>query len=190
MISGRERRVLGSLDLLPEECEDDVVWALAQLNKRERTQADILFELNDRLAVKGQGPISRSAFSRRSVRLKRRADRLAERNAIYSGIVEKITPETMADQDIVLGELLKTLIDELIDEARVPQDVKELAAAFRQTVAAQQASANLKAKAEAAAEKKLEKAVKTATDQVEKSGHKVEAADVLALIRKAYRGEA
>ena len=75
----QNRRVLDSLDLLPPECEDDVVWALARLNERQRTQADILFELNDRLAVKGQGPISKSAFSRRSVRLKRRRDRLAER---------------------------------------------------------------------------------------------------------------
>lgn len=186
---GRERRVLGSMDLLPEDCEDDVVWALAELNQRNRSQADILFELNNRLEVKGQGPISRSAFSRRSVRLKRRADRLAERDALYAGIVEKITPEKMADQDIVLGELLKTLIDELIDEVRSPEDVKELASAYKQTIAAQHLSASLKAKADVAAEKRLAKAVKTATDEVQKNGHPVDAAAVLDLIRKAYRGE-
>lgn len=117
-----ERRVLNSLNLLPEECQDDVVWALAELNRRERTQADILLELNDRLAVKGHGPISRSAFSRQSVRLKRRADRLAERDALYAGVIDKITPEKMAEQDIILGELLKTLIDEFIDDARTAED--------------------------------------------------------------------
>ncbi len=185
----RERRVLSALDLLPEDCQDDVVWALTALNGRERTQSDILFELNDRLAVKGQGPISKSAFSRRSVRLKRRADRLAERNAIYAGIIDSITPESMADQDIVLGELLKTLIDELIDEVKTPEDVKELASAYKQTVAAQHMSNNLKAKASAAAEKRLENAVMTATGEVEKAGHEVNAEQVLALIRKAYRGE-
>ncbi|MHB2265822.1 phage protein Gp27 family protein [Aliihoeflea sp. PC F10.4] len=188
-MKARERRVLDSLDLLPEDCQDDVVWALAQLNGRERTQADILFELNDRLAVKGQGPVSKSAFSRRSVRLKRRADRIAERNAIYAGIVDKITPETMAEQDIVLGELLKTLIDELIDEARSPEDVKELASAYKQTVAAQHLSASLKEKAMKAAEKKLEEAVKSATDEAGKAGHVVDLESVLGLIRKAYRGE-
>lgn len=185
----RERRVLSSLEMLPEECQDDVVWALARLNERERTQADILFELNDRLAVKGYGPISKSAFSRRSVRLKRRADRLAERDHLYAGIIDKITPEKMAEQDIVLGELLKALIDELIDEARTADDVKELASAYRQTVSAQQVSANLKAKALAAAEKKLEKAVETAAGSVAKTGRSVDAAEVLALIRKAYSGE-
>ncbi|RWC58908.1 phage protein Gp27 family protein [Mesorhizobium sp.] len=184
-----ERRVLSSLDQLPEDCQDDVIWALGQLNERLRTQADILFELNDRLAVKGQGPISRSTFSRRSVRLKRRADRLAERDHIYAGIKDKITPDKMGDQDIVLGELLKALIDEMIDDAKTAEDVKELASAFRQTVSAQHVSASLKVKAEAAAEKKLEKAVSTASGELEKAGHKVDAAEVLELIRRAYRGE-
>lgn len=184
---GRERRVLGSLDLLPQECEDDIVWALGELNQRNRTQADILFELNDRLAVKGQGPVSKSAFSRRSVRLKRRADRLAERDHLYAGIVDTITPEKMADQDIVLGELLKTLIDELLDEVRSPEDVKELASAYKQTIAAQHLSASLKAKADENALRKLEKSVRTATSEVEKAGHKVDPEAVLELIRKAYR---
>ncbi len=184
-----DRRVLSTLDLLPEECQDDVVWALARLNERSRTQADILFELNDRLAVKGFGPISKSAFSRRNVRQKRRADRLAERDALYAGMIDKITPEKMAAQDIILGELLKTLIDEMIDEASSAKDVKELAAAYRQTVAAQQVSANLKAKALAEAEKKLEQAVETAAGEAAKAGHPVDAAEVLKLIRKAYSGE-
>jgi len=188
-MGARERRVLNSLDLLPEECQDDVVWALAELNQRQRTQADILFELNGRLAVKGYGPISKSAFSRRSVRLKRRADRLAERDALYAGIVDKITPEKMGEQDIVLGELLKAVIDEFIDEAKSPEDVKELASAFRQIVSAQQVSANLKAKAEAAAQAKMEKAVKVAAGEVGKSGRTVDAAEVLKLIRKAYGGD-
>lgn len=172
-----DRRVLSSLDQLPEECQDDVVWALARLNERSRTQSDILFELNDRLAVKGEGPISKSAFSRRSVRLKRRADRLAERDHLYAGIAETITPEKMADQDIVLGELLKTLIDELIDDARTAEDVKELASAYRQTVSAQQASANLKAKALAEAEKKLKNAVEEVAQVVRKAGVSQETMD-------------
>lgn len=176
-VRDHERRVLSSLDLLPEECQDDVVWALARLNERERTQTDILFELNDRLAVKGHGPISRSAFSRRSVRLKRRADRLAERDALYAGIIDTITPEKMAEQDIVLGELLKAVVDELIDEAKSPEDVKELASAYKQIVSAQQTSANLKARAIAAADKKLEKAVDAVEAAVREKGLSADAAE-------------
>jgi len=161
-----DRRVLSSLDQLPEECQDDVVWALARLNERSRTQTDILFELNDRLAVKGQGPISRSAFSRRNVRLKRRRDRLAERDHLYAGIAEAITPEKMGEQDIVLGELLKAVLDEMIDEVKSPEDVKELASAFKNIVGAQQTSANLKAKAKAEAQREVEKVVDSAVDSV------------------------
>ena len=172
-----ERRVLNSLDQLPEECQDDVVWALARLNERQRTQADILFELNDRLAVKGHGPISRSAFSRRSTRLKRRADRLAERDAVYAGIADKITPEKMADQDRVLGELIKALIDELIDDAKTAEEAKELASAYRQTISAQHVSANLRAKALAEADKKIQQAVQEIAHVARKGGVSKETMD-------------
>ena len=60
---------LSSLDLSPEEGHDDIVWAMAQLNERKRSQEDIRFELNDRLAVKGIDAISKSAFNRRAVRI-------------------------------------------------------------------------------------------------------------------------
>ena len=185
-----ERRVLSSLEQLPEECQDDVVWALARLNERQRTQSDILFELNDRLAVKGYGPISRSAFSRRSVRLKRRADRLAERDHLYAGIAEKITPEKMSEADIVLGELLKALIDEIAEEASSSKEAMELARAYQSTISAQRISADLKVKAMATAEAKMQKAVEAASGELEKAGNKtVDAAEVLRLIRKAYSGE-
>lgn len=173
-----ERRVLSSLETLPEECQDDVVWALARLNERERTQTDILFELNDRLAVKGHGPISKSAFSRRSVRLKRRADRLAERDAMYAGMIERITPDKMAEQDIILGELLKALIDEFADEASSAKEIKALADAYKQTITAQNLSARLKtiakadakAEAEAEANERLKKVVGEVGEAAQKAG--------------------
>lgn len=178
-----DRRVLSSLDQLPEECQDDVVWALARLNERSRTQTDILFELNDRLAVKGQGPISRSAFSRRNVRLKRRRDRLEERNAMYAGIAPTITTEKITEQDVVLGEILKAIIDERADEASSAKDIMDLTAAFRNVVTAQHTSLKRQQQAVAAAGRKLEKAVAAAVGEATKV---VDAAQVLAMIRKAY----
>lgn len=156
-----ERRVLGSLDLLPEECQDDVAWALARLNERSRSQADILFELNDRLAVKGHGPISRSAFSRRSTRLKRRRDQIEERNAVYAGVAEMLTPEKVADADTVLGEFLKTLIDERADEAKSSKELNELSSAYRNIVVGQDVSARRRQKEEARAKATLVRAVDT-----------------------------
>ncbi|QDY99075.2 DUF3486 family protein [Nitratireductor mangrovi] len=155
--------------MLPEECQDDVVWALARLNERQRTQADILFELNDRLAVKGQGPISRSAFSRRSVRMSKRARQLEERSHLYAGIAEKLTPEEIGQADIVLGEFLKTLIDELLDHPQLtPKNAMELARAYQSIVAAQRTSVDRQEKSERATAAKLAKAVDEAVETVAK----------------------
>jgi len=166
-----ERRVLSSLDLLPEECQDDVVWALSQLNERQRTQTDILFELNDRLAVKGAGPISRSAFSRKRVRLARRSAQLAERRHIYAGIAEKLTPDEVGKADLVLGEFLKTLIDELLDgDGLTSKNAMELARAYKETVMGQRHSAELEEKAAARADARLKKAVGEVAEAVRKAG--------------------
>jgi len=186
-----ERRVLNSLDLLPEECRDDVIWALGELNSRKRTQADILFDLNDRLAVKGAGPISKSAFSRRAVRMHRRARQIEERNGLYAGIAEKLTPEEVGKSDIVLGEFLKLLLDDLLDNPDLsPKNAMEMARAYQSVIAAQKTSIDRQQAADKAAQAKLEKIVDTAAGEVNAAGHKVDAATVLEMIRKAYRGEA
>jgi Protein of unknown function (DUF3486) len=145
MADGRGR--LSSLDLLPDEAGDDILWALGQLNERRRTQADILFELNDRLAVKGLGPISKSAFNRQSTKIAARTRRIAERQAIYAAIAPQLTPEHVGRTDLVLGEFLKTLIDEIIDEGELgSRGAMELARAFHATVSALKVSADHKQK--------------------------------------------
>ena len=73
---------LSSIDLVPEHAQDDIVWAIGELNQRLRTQADILFELNDRLATKGVEPISASAFNRKALKLRAAQIRLDEVNKL------------------------------------------------------------------------------------------------------------
>lgn len=183
----RGRSRLDSLEQLPEDAQDDVVWAISQLNERRRSQADILFELNDRLEVKGIGPISKSAFNRKAMRLSRRASQLEERRFIYAGIAEKLTPEEISKSDIVLGEFLKTLIDELLDgDGLNSKNAMELARAYKETVVAQRHSAEHRRKAEEEAKAKLAKAVGDATDAVEKAGRKVDGEEILRMIREAY----
>ena len=165
---GRGR--LSSLDLLPEEAQDDLIWAIGELNRRERSQADILSELNDRLEVKGIEPISRSAFNRKSMRLAKRAMQMEERKHLYSGIADRLTPEEVGKADLVLGEFLKTLIDELLDgDGLVSKNAMELARAYKDTVMAQRHSAELREKAEAQADAKLKKAVDEVGDVVRKA---------------------
>ncbi len=167
----RGRGRLNSLELLPEEAQDDVIWAVGQLNERSRTTADILFELNDRLEVKGIPPISKSAFYRRSARLAKRAMQLEERRHIYAGIAEKLTPEEIGRNDVVLGEFLKALIDELLDkEGTDSKGAMELARAYKDTVVAQRHSAEHRRKAEEEAKAKLGRAVEEVAQVVRKAG--------------------
>ena len=151
---------LNSLDLLPDEAQDDVLWAIGQLNQRERTQSDILFELNDRLEAKGIEGISRSAFNRASMRLSARARRISERQQIYAGIAEQLTPDAVGKTDVILAEFLKTLIDELLDGDKLtPKNAMELASAYRAIIGGQRQSIEMRRELQAEFDKKASKAI-------------------------------
>lgn len=157
---GRGR--LSSIDQLPDEAQDDIVWACGELNQRQRTQADILFELNDRLAVKGLGPISRSAFNRKSMHLARLTRRLDESRHIFSGLADQFTPEKVDHNNIVIGEVIKLLVFELAqsDGSQIePKGAMELARAFLASVQAQGLSAKRRAALEQEFATRTEKAI-------------------------------
>lgn len=73
-----------TFDLLPDEAQEDNLWVIGELSGGSRTQADILSELNDRLALKGIAPISASAFNRRAIKLRAVQARLNEARRIVS----------------------------------------------------------------------------------------------------------
>ncbi|GHE72237.1 hypothetical protein GCM10019059_34810 [Camelimonas fluminis] len=153
---------LSSLDLIPEEGQDDIIWAMGELNQRKRTQADILFELNDRLAVKGIDGLSKSAFGRASVRAAVAARKIAERRAMFAGIAPHLTPENVDDGNLIIGEMIKTLITDILDaEAGViaPKGAMELASAYVKAIQGQSISSDRKRKLEDDFKKKAINAV-------------------------------
>lgn len=159
---------LSSIDLVPEEGRDDVMWALGQLNERKRSQADILFDLNDRLAVKGVAPISKSAFNRRAVRIYAQTKRDEEARALYSELARKLTPEAISEGDLVLGELIKTLVSEMLDATAGvinPTGALELARAYKAVIEGQTLSLELRRQAD----KELATKVNAAIDKVAKT---------------------
>lgn len=190
MVAKRQGRGrLSSLDLLPEEAQDDLVWALGELNQRSRTQADILFELNDRLEAKGIEPISRSAFNRRATRLARRTAQLEERRYVYAGIAERLTPEEVSKSDLVLGEFLKVLIDELLDSSELTsKSAMELARAYKETVLAQRHSAAERRKAEDEAKKKINSAISNVEKSLPAQAATVDGQEIIRRIREDIYG--
>lgn len=190
MIAKRQGRGrLSSLDTLPEEAQDDLIWALGQLNERRRPQTDILHELNERLDVKGIDPISRSAFNRRAMRLARRTAQLEERRHVYAGIAERLTPEEVSKSDIVLGEFLKVLIDELLeDDQLTSKNVMELARAYKETVLAQRNSSAERRKAEEDAKKKINNALSKVEQSLPMQSETANGKEILRKIREDIYG--
>jgi len=160
-MAGTKNR-LSSLDLVPEHAQDDIVWAIGELNQRQRTQIEILAELNERLAAKEVEPISWQAFNRKALKLRAVQIRLDEARYIFTGIADQFTPEKVDDNSIVLGEFIKMLVFELTqtDAAqRSPKEAMELARAYHDTVKGQSMSAARRTKLEAEFKTKAEAAI-------------------------------
>ncbi len=152
---------LSSLDLAPEEAQEDILWALAQLNERKRSQADILVELNDRLAVKGCEGISKSAFNRKAVRCSAAARRVDEARALFAGIAPSFTPERQDETNLVIGELIKVLIAELLESDKIDsKGAMELAQAYVKSIQGQALSSLHREKLEAKFARKASEAIK------------------------------
>ncbi|MEP9350583.1 phage protein Gp27 family protein [Xanthobacter sp. KR7-225] len=180
---------LNSMDLLPEEAADDVLWACQQLAQRKRTVSDIHFEFNDRLEAKGVTPVSRSAFYRAAATKAAAARRMQDRRAMFDGVASEFDAKDVDESTVILGEYIKTLIAELLaDPDRSPKEALELARGFHATVSAQKVSTDRRVKIEAAAKAQLVKAVETAVDAVEQEGGKIDGAEVLRKIREDIYG--
>lgn len=189
MMTGRGR--LSSIDLLPEEAADDIVWATQQLATRERTQADILTELNERLEAKELDGISKSAFNRYSITKAAAQRRMMEARAMFDGVASQFDAQNVDQNNVLLGEYLKTLIIELVGDGtgrKSPKDAMELARAFQATVAAQKLSTDRRQKVEAEAKAKILKATEAAVGSVSEAGHPVDGAAVLKKIRQDVYG--
>lgn len=144
----RGRGRLSTLDQLPDEAGEDVVWAVAQLNARKLTQDEIRFEFNDRLAKKGIDEISRSAFNRSSMKLAAMSSRLNEARQLFEGLAPEFTAEKVDQNTLVLGEFIKLLVFELTQNdgnAIGPKGAMELAKAHLAVIQGQRISSDRRA---------------------------------------------
>ena len=159
MAEGRGR--LSSIDLMPEEGQEDIQWAMEQLNARAMTQAEILSQLNGRLADKALPLISKSAFNRRSMRVAAMNARYSERTAIVKAMAPSMTPEAMEEMDRVVGEILKMTILEVLDSAGDlgSKGAMELARGYQAVIQGQAKSADARVKREKQFAEKVEKGI-------------------------------
>ncbi|EAU40175.1 Mu-like phage gp27 [Fulvimarina pelagi HTCC2506] len=152
---------LSSIDLLPADADGIVQWAVAELQSRERTQLDILVEMNGRLEEIGCDPISPSAFNRYSTRLAATTRRLQETRDIATAVTERLGPDKADDITIMLVEMIKSSVYSILETGQVDtQGVMFLANALKSALATQKVSADARRSAEAETRKKLDEAAK------------------------------
>ncbi|RIA44058.1 uncharacterized protein DUF3486 [Hephaestia caeni] len=168
---GRGR--LSSIDLLPDEAEPDVVWALAALRERKMPLNAILAEFNARLADRGIGSISKSAWSRYAVRKAIQFRQLDEVRRISDELVQSLGTDGPDQVTVAVAEMVKLAAFRLLerglstDEMGVgSKEVMELSRAVASAVTAQKVSADHRKRLEDQVKAKVDRAIDAAGDKL------------------------
>lgn len=120
--SGRGR--LSSIDLLPDEAEEVIVWADKELRARRLPANTIFAEFNERLMDLNADhqldppiqPISKSAFNRYSVRKAVLFRKIDEAHQVGASLVKGMDPETPSHITMAVAELIKAAAFEILEE--------------------------------------------------------------------------
>jgi hypothetical protein len=162
---GRGR--LSSIDLLPPEADHILAWAFQELKERDRTQLEIWFDFNAKLAELDLGPISKSAFNRHSIRLASMARRHEEVRAITAALTERLEPGQTDDLTIMAAETIKTLIFEMMEDGKAssPKAAMELARALQSAVNSQKLSVDRKRALQTQFETQVEDAIEKVSSE-------------------------
>lgn len=178
---------LSSIDMLPDEAEEDIVWALEQLRERSLPQNTILMEFNERLADKGIEAISKSAWNRYAVRKAIQFRKLDEVQRIGGELVRTMDAKEPDQVTVAVAELIKVAVFEVLENGNpTSKGIMELSRALQSAVGAQKASAEYRERLEKEVAAKLAEAAKKVGEISDRKGVSAEA---LAEINRALLGQ-
>lgn len=166
---GRGR--LSSIDLLPEDAEPDIAWALEQLRDRTMPSNAILTEFNARLADRGIGSISKSAWGRYSVRKAIQFRKLDEVQRISGELVASMGTDGPDQVTVMIAEMIKVASFQLLEGGDLSsKTLMELSRALSGAVSAQKGSAEYRKKLQDEADAKLKAAANAFAEEGAKKG--------------------
>lgn len=181
---GRGR--LSSIDMLPEEAEPDVVWALEQLRERSMPQTAIFAEFNSRLADRGIAAISKSAWSRYAVRKAIQFRKLDEVQRMSGELVQSLGSEGPDQVTVAVAEMLKLAMFRLLEDKELDsKGVMELGRALSSAVSAQRGSEEYRRRLEQRVNAQVERAADKAEQLAREAGL---SADRIAQLRREFLG--
>lgn len=171
MARRRGRGRLSSIELLPEECDQVIVWAADELRGRDRTQKEIYedFYLKlEELQREYHGELdfkipSFTSFNRYAIKQAHLTRRLEDTRAIAASIADSFDAEASDDLTLIAAEAIKTLIFELLTDAGEsgmdPKSAMNLANALHKASAAQNISSKRRSQVESDFAKKTDAAL-------------------------------
>lgn len=173
---GEGRGQLSKIDMLPEEADEDIAWALEQLRESKLTQTAIRMEFNERLADKGIEQIGRSAFNRYSIRKARQFRKLDEAQRMASELAKSMGTDEPDQVTIIVAEMLKVAALGILEQDELTtKGLMELSRALQSAVSAQKGSAEYRARLEREVQDKLAKAAAAVNDVGKRNGISKEA---------------
>lgn len=180
------RGKLSSIDLLPDDAEPDIVWANEQLRDRTMPSVAILAEFNSRLADRGIGPISKSAWGRYSVRKAIQFRKHDEARRMSAELVAQLGADGADEVTVMVAELIKVAMFEALEGGKLnSKNLMELARGLQAVVGAQKTSAEHRRKLQDDLLAKVDKAIEKAGED---SGGGTDAQAVLKRIREDVYG--
>lgn len=186
MARRRGRGRLSSIQLLPEEVSDIVIWAAGELQAAKRTQIDIYKDFAARLDERqreARGELefdipSRTAFNRYSIGLDAMTREMNEMREMASAVVGTLDEQESDDLTLCVTEAIKGIIFHLIrtrkDEID-PKAIANLSNGMLRILQAQNVSTARRQKIEQEYRQKVASSVETAARERGMSDDTVEA---------------
>lgn len=164
-----------SIDLLPDECEGIIAWAVQELANTGRSQKEIyeefstkLRELQVEMGIDFQIPHYVS-FTRHNVRLAKLTQRMRRSQMVADAVIARTDGEDADNLMQAASRMLKTLIVEMMenagDDGFKPKEAASAAMALNQLARAENMSTARRQKLEEELADKTKEAVQTVAKQ-------------------------
>lgn len=194
MVKRRGRGRLSSIEQLPPEAADIVVWAAQELQKRERTLTAIYADFRQRLiALQGEQGLAFdipafSSFHRYSVFQAALLADMEETRTITAALAERLDGLANEDVTVMVIEMIKTVVFQILrskSDSLQPKDVMELSKAVQMLVASSKTSGAQRKELEKVIEETADQAIEKAASVAREAGV---SADAIAQMRRDFLG--
>jgi hypothetical protein len=178
-VKNARRGRLSTIDQLPNEASDAVLWLNQELRERKLSQVDIRDQFNEMLARLDIEPVSKGAFSRYSIQKAAVFKEMEETRTLALELADSMGMDSAEKTTLAVAQMTRSASIKLLEKGRLtPQDLNYLGKAMKDAAAAEKISTDLRREIE-----------KEALDKVEEVASSIGVSDeTIAKLRKGFLG--